>query len=143
MELLPVLDNGFQLITIFITNSIFNWGSIPQPPFFLAYKKLLLKLTKANHFNKFFIENKLKLFKTLEEIREIINIPKANKVINRSSHQRCSIKKCFLRKFTNFTGKHLCQSLFLNKVTGLRPATFCVISKNVFFTEYLWTTASR
>ena len=34
--------------------------------------------------------------------------------------QRCSIKKNVLRNFTKFTGKHLCQSLFFNKVTGLR-----------------------
>ena len=41
----------------------------------------------------------------------------------RSSHQRSSIKKGVLRNFTKFTGKHLCQSLFFNKVAGLRPAT--------------------
>ena len=35
---------------------------------------------------------------------------------------RCSLKKCVLRNFANFTGKHLCQSLFLNKVVGLRSA---------------------
>ena len=43
------------------------------------YKKVLLKLTrssKANHFNNFFRENKLNLFKTWEAIREIINISK-------------------------------------------------------------------
>ena len=28
-----------------------------------------------------------------------------------------------LKRFTKFTGKHLCQSLFFNKVTDLRPAT--------------------
>ena len=28
-----------------------------------------------------------------------------------------------LRNFVKFTGKHLCQSLFSNKVAGLRPAT--------------------
>ena len=48
--------------------------------------KLLLKLTrasKANHFNKFFTEHKLNLFKISEGIREIINISKkGNKVIN-------------------------------------------------------------
>ena len=43
--------------------------------------------------------------------------------MDRSSHQRCSIKKGVLRNFTKFTGKHLCQSLFFNKVAGLRPAT--------------------
>ena len=41
----------------------------------------------------------------------------------RSSHQRCSIKKGVLRIFARFTGKHLCRSLFFNKVAGLRPAT--------------------
>ena len=39
----------------------------------------------------------------------------------RSSHQTCSIKKGDLKNFAKFTGKQLCQSLFLNK--GLRPAT--------------------
>ena len=41
----------------------------------------------------------------------------------RSSHQRCSIIKCIDRNFAEFTGKHLCQSLFFNKIVGLRPAT--------------------
>ena len=41
----------------------------------------------------------------------------------RSSHQMCSIEIGVLKNFTKFTGKHLCQSLFLNKVAGLRPAT--------------------
>ena len=29
-----------------------------------------------------------------------------------------------LKNSTKFTGRHLCQSLFLNKVAGIRPATF-------------------
>ena len=49
----------------------------------------------------------------------------------KSSHQRCSVKKGVLRNFAKFTGKHLCQSLFFNKVAG-----------NTFFTEHLQTTAS-
>ena len=62
-------------------------------------------------------------------------------------------KKGVLRNFAKFAGKHLCQSFFLNKIAGLRPATlkkrgsgmaqvfsceFCVISKNTFFIEQLW-----
>ena len=35
--------------------------------------------------------------------------------------QTCSVEKCVLRNFAKFTGKHLCQSLFFNKVAG-RPA---------------------
>ena len=39
--------------------------------------------------------------------------------------RRCSVRKSVLRNFAKFTGKHLCQSLFLIKlqVLGLRPAT--------------------
>ena len=34
----------------------------------------------------------------------------------RSSHRGCSVKTNVLRNFAKFTGKHLCQSLFFNKV---------------------------
>ena len=57
----------------------------------------------------------------------------------RSSHWRCSVRRGVLRNFAKFTGKHLCQSLFFNKVTGLE---FCKISKNTFSTEQLQTNAS-
>ena len=45
------------------------------------------------------------------------------KTLVRSSHRRCSIRKGVLRNFAKFAGKHLCQGLFFNKVTGLRLAT--------------------
>ena len=32
-------------------------------------------------------------------------------------------KKSVLRNLTKFTGKHLCQSIFFNKIAGLRPVT--------------------
>ena len=35
----------------------------------------------------------------------------------RSSHERCSIKKGFLKKSTIFTGKHLCESFFFRAPT--------------------------
>ena len=69
----------------------------------------------------------------------------------RSSHRGCFVRKNVLWNFAKFTGIYLCQSLFFNKVVGLRPATlglaqvlffeFCEISNNTFFTEHLWTTA--
>ena len=66
--------------------------------------------------------------------------------IDRSSHLRCSVRQSVPRNFAKFTGKHLCQSLFFNKVVDLRPVTllkektlahlfsckFCKISKNTF-----------
>ena len=41
----------------------------------------------------------------------------------RSSHERYSVRKGVLRNLAKFTGNHLCQGLFFNKVAGLRPAT--------------------
>ena len=39
---------------------------------------------------------------------------------NRSSHQRCSMEIDVLKIFTKFTEKYLYQSLFFNKVAGLK-----------------------
>ena len=39
----------------------------------------------------------------------------------RSSRPKMFCKKGVLKNFAKFTGKHLCQSLFFNKVVGLRP----------------------
>ena len=54
---------------------------------------------------------------------EVVEVSAIYTYNNRSSHLRCSVKKCVLRNSAKFTGKHLCQSLFFNKVAGLRPAT--------------------
>ena len=72
-----------------------------------------------------------------------------------SSHQKCSMKKGVLGNFAKFTGRGLWQSLFFNKVAGLRPVTllkkrlwhrgcpmnFAKFLRTPFFTEHLWTTA--
>ena len=60
-----------------------------------------------------------------------------------------------LKNFSKFTGNDYCQSLFFNKVAGLRPATLLKkslwrffnrqiwkIIKKTFFTEHLRTAAS-
>ena len=49
----------------------------------------------------------------------------------RRSHRNCFIRKVILRNFAKITGKHLCHSLFLNKVAGAYQ--FCEISKNTLF----------
>ena len=41
----------------------------------------------------------------------------------RSSRPEVFCKKGVQRNFAKFTGKHLCQSFFFNKVVDLRPAT--------------------
>ena len=70
--------------------------------------------------------------------------------------RRCSVRKGVLRNFAKLTGKHLCQSLYFNKVAGLDynfikietlaqvfSCEFCKIPKNTFFTEHVWATASH
>ena len=37
---------------------------------------------------------------------------------------RCSVKKVVFRNLAKFTGKHLCQSFFLNKVVGVSPSFY-------------------
>ena len=41
----------------------------------------------------------------------------------RNNRPEVFCKKGVLRNFAKFTGKHLCQSLFFDKVAGLRPGT--------------------
>ena len=58
----------------------------------------------------FFSEKKKKKKKKKKKER------KKEKGKNRSSHQRCFLKKEVLKTFAKFRGKHLCQSLFSNKI---------------------------
>ena len=55
----------------------------------------------------------------------------------RSSHWRCSVKKGVLKNFAKSTGKHLRESLFFNKVGGLRSV------QKTSGQLLLWTTASE
>ena len=70
----------------------------------------------------------------------------------RSSRSEVFCKTSVLRNFAKFTGKHLCQSLFFNKVAGLRsaslskkriwnkcfPVNFAKFLGTLFLTEHLW-----
>ena len=67
--------------------------------------------------------------------------------MNRSSRPEVFCEKGVLRNFAKFTGKHLCQSLFLKKLQALR-ALFkketlaqvfsCEFFEFSFLTEHLW-----
>ena len=75
----------------------------------------------------------------------LINVSlKIVQMLIRSSHQRCSVRKDVLRNSAKFTGNHLSQSLFIKKETLAQVFSreFWEISKNTFFTEHLWVTAS-
>ena len=58
-------------------------------------------------------------------------------VICRSSRPKVFYKKGVLRNFAKFTGKHLRESLYFNKVAGLRSANVCLQgSKRPIFLSY-------
>ena len=54
------------------------------------------------------------------EVEEVLEIGKKNMDV-RSSHSQMFFKIGVLKNFAKFAGKHLLQSLFLNKVGGPRP----------------------
>ena len=62
--------------------------------------------------------------------KEIYIIKNIKTITYRSRRPEAFCKKGILENLTKFTGKHLCQSLFFNKVAGLR---ICEIFKNAFF----------
>ena len=63
---------------------------------------------------------------------------------SRSSRPEVFRKNGVLRNFAKFTGTHLCQSLFFNKVADLRlwhkcfAVDFAKFLRIPFFTEHLW-----
>ena len=68
------------------------------------HRSTTLKLTrksKANHFNKYFDDNKLNIFKTWEGIREIINISKKGSININYIKISSDIANKFNRHFTS------------------------------------------
>ena len=113
--------------------------------FKIQYRTLLnnflgfLQKLQINYFLNFFLEGCFKLLTIRSSCPEVFST------------------KGVLRYFAKFTGKHLCESFFFNKVAGLRPAKFiekeilaqvfsckfCEISKNTFFHRTSLVAASK
>ena len=72
----------------------------------------------------------------------------ATKMNHRSSHQRCSIKKALLENLQNSLLNTCARVSFLENcikketLPQVFSCEFCKISKNTFFTKYIWATAS-
>ena len=91
-------------------------------------------------FISFFCWNEISKKSSIKEDTRKMENCKANHILDRSSHRRCSVRKGVPRNFAKFTGKHLCQKLFISgpKVaTLLKEALaqvfsckFCDIFKN-------------
>ena len=111
----------------------------------------LLVIDTGQAYQTFFLENiKVKGRQCPDYNKPILELS------SRNSRPEGFCKKDVVRNFTKFTGKHLCQSLFFNKVAGLRPAAllkkrlwhscfpvnFVKFLRTPFFLEHLWATAS-
>ena len=59
-----------------------------------------------------------------------------NIIVSRCGRSQMFFKISVLKRFANFTGKHLCWSLFLIKLQALRPAT--LLKKDSNTGVYLW-----
>ena len=89
--------------------------------------------------------------RTLCRGRRLAKKIQIERYVIRSSRSVVFCKKGVLKNFAKFTGKHLCQSLFFNKVVGgtcsfiekktlaqVFPCEFCKIFKHTFFIIHLW-----
>ena len=72
----------------------------------------------------------------MENILRVSHILQIIRLQHKSSHQSCPVKKSVLKNYTNFIGKYLCQSLFLNKVAGFFLRILRKFEENLF-TELL------
>ena len=117
--------------------------------FILSYK-FRTKLFLSKNLSSFstFISNKKYSFKNTK-----VNCLSYLFGVSRMPRNSCSklfCKEIVLKTFSKFTGKHLCRSLFFNKVVGpatilkkrLRhwcfPANFTKFLRTPFYIEHLW-----
>ena len=60
--------------------------------------------------------------KCVERLSQTYSNASYDYTYDRSSGPELFCKENVLRNFAKFIGKHLCQSLFFNRVAGLRPS---------------------
>ena len=112
-------------------SDIFGTAGFPAKVYLWALREHFLCNVVSDVFGQHWLKNILTqcfssmvdttLYRLSSNIPHVISL--GNVGLDRSSHQKCSARKGVLKYFTKFTEKHLYQSLFLNKVAGLRPAT--------------------
>ena len=115
-------DETRALVAITISSSLVLYSIIIN-----STKKLLSKL--FNVYWHFVVKKIFRQFSNFQRKRKY----EFNLGLFGSSNQRCFIKKTVLKSFTKFTGKHLCQSLFLSKVAGLSVASEIIRKPKVFW----------
>ena len=127
---------------------IWNCPTLPPPPT-APGKKSKIPLFRKNRLKGdiFVTTKKDDIYPTKYGISVEIPYYWHSRNSSRSSNRRCSIRKGCLGNFAKFTGKDLCQGLFLNKVTGYRLKACNFIKRKrlwrrwspVNFTKFLLT----
>ena len=82
-----------------------------------TFRIYILLHVKEHNFMHFF----MLIFKIIESLQCILKW--VNITMTEAVAQRFSVREVVLRNFAKLAGNHLYQSLFFNKVAGLRPAT--------------------
>ena len=149
IKCIRIINSSFKIIAIEIKEqySAFHsditssdtQGSIVGPIVFnLFYVIFSMSMEIINPFES--ITPFLYPLKTSENLTVFLCFQGEEKV--GSSRQEVLCEKGVLRNFTKFTRKHLCRSLFFNKVAGLRRRCFLVnfmkFLRTPFLTEHLW-----
>ena len=101
----------------------------------MSSRKIYLKLVQFSNICRILFLYTRKFFmrtikvKIIDRYSILSNIESIEAVV-----QRCSAKKVFLEVSQNYTGKHLCQSLFFKRETlaQVYSCECCEISKNTF-----------
>ena len=78
-------------------------------------------------FISFFCWNEISKKSSIKEHKRKMENCKANHILDRSSHRRCSVRKDVLRNFAKVIEKHLCQGLFMSG-----PKTCTIIKKRLW-----------
>ena len=62
--------------------------------------------------------------------------------MSKSSHRRCSVRKVFLEISQNSQENACARASKIETLAQVFSCEFCEISKNTFFTEHVWASAS-
>ena len=116
VTLSKILSNYHNLSAVTIADYILKkYNSSSDKTVF--FEKILLGLELIKYLDVLRVDFKLYMDRSVKQLLDTIYASKFSK--NRNSHPRFSLKKCVLKNFAKFTGKHLCQNLFFNKVAGI------------------------
>ena len=139
VTLSKILSNYHNLSAVTIADYILKkYNSSSDKTVF--FEKILLGLELNKYLDVLRVDFKLYMDRSVKQLLDTIYASKFSK--NRNSHPRFSLKKCVLKNFAKFTGKHLARISFLIKLQVFL-CEYCDIFRDTFFREHLLDTASE